>query len=400
MAAGSEIPALLSQEDELSETAADANPRLVKESFIQFANDGQAVMEYFYARLFAASPEARSLFPMSMTVQRERMFAALAKLVWSLDNHPGCDKMLRQLGREHRRFGVTERHFGMFFTALRDTAEHFIGPDGWTPPTSAAWQSALDYFGSTMRTAAAEDADHSPPWWVAEIVGHELRSPGVAVVRLRPDPPLPYTPGQYVQVQVTRWPRTWRPYSIANSPRPGGTIDLHVRAIPGGLVSNTLVHHSSVGDCVLLGAASGSMALTDSDRDLLCVAGGTGLAPLKAIIEQALSAREAERQRKITVFFGARQHFDLYDLEDLQLLEAASQGLQVLPVLSDEPGYNGLTGMLPDVVIEQQDAFENTEAYICGPPAMVRRATGLLSASIPLSQIQHDRLAEASQFAM
>ncbi len=191
---------------------------------------------------------------------------------------------------------------------------------------------------------------------------------------------------------MTRWPRAWRPYSIANAPRPGGLIELHVRAVPGGLVSNTLVHHSVTGDCVLLGAAAGSMTLADSDRDLLCVAGGTGLAPIKAIIEQALAAPASGRLRKITLFVGARQHFDLYDLEDLQLLESACPTLRVLPVLSDEPGYNGLTGSLPDVV-GGRGLFENTEAYICGPRAMVRLTAALLAAGIPPGQIHHDPLA-------
>ena len=92
------------------------------------------------------------------------------------------------------------------------------------------------------------------------------------------------------------------------------------------------------------------MTLADSDRDLLCVAGGTGLAPIKAIIEQALAMPSADRPRKMTLFVGARQRFDLYDLDDLQLLESACPALRVIPVLSDEPGYSGLTGMLPDVV--------------------------------------------------
>ena len=244
-----------------------------------------------------------------------------------------------------------------------------------------------------MRAAAEQEAKNSPPWWIAEIVSHELRAPGVGVIRLRPSEPLPYQAGQYVPVQVTRWPRVWRPYSIANAPRPGGLIELHVRAVPGGQVSNTLVHHSVIGDCVLLGAAAGSMTLADSDRDLLCVAGGTGLAPIKAIIEQALAAAgQPTTCRKITLFVGARQHFDLYDLEDLQLLESACPALRVLPVLSDEPGYNGLAGSLPDVVAVTR-LFENTEAYICGPPAMVRLTAALLAASIPPGQIHHDPLA-------
>jgi NAD(P)H-flavin reductase len=63
----------------------------------------------------------------------------------------------------------------------------------------------------------------------------------------------------------------------------------------------------------------------------------------------------------------------------------------VLPVLSDEPGYNGLAGMLPDVV-GGHGLFENTEAYICGPPAMVRMTAALLAASVPPGQIHHDPL--------
>jgi NAD(P)H-flavin reductase len=161
--------------------------------------------------------------------------------------------------------------------------------------------------------------------------------------------------------------------------------------VPGGLVSNTLVHHSDVGDCVLLGAADGSMTLAESDRDLLCVAGGTGLAPIKAIIEQALAKQLHGRPRKITLFFGARQHFDLYDLEDLQLLESACPLLRVIPVLSDELGYNGLVGTLPDVV-GNLGLFENTEAYVCGPSAMVARTAALLAASIPEGQLHHDPL--------
>jgi NAD(P)H-flavin reductase/hemoglobin-like flavoprotein len=368
-------------------TAADLEPRLVKETFARLMPSGSTAMEYFYARLFMANPDYRALFPTSMMTLRERMFAELARLVWSLDDQPGSAELLGQLGREHRRFGVTQTHYRAFFTALRDTAEHFIGTD-WTAEVASAWRVALDYISDTMSAAAAAAAKLSPPWWIAEIVSHDLRAPGVAVIRLRPSEPLPYQAGQYVPVQVTRWPRTWRTYSIANALRPGGLIELHVRAIPGGQISNTLVHHSVVGDCVVLGAADGAMTLADSDRDLLCVAGGTGLAPIKALLEQALAAGQPSR-RKITLFVGARQHFDLYDLEDLQLLESACPALRVLPVLSDEPGYNGLAGLLPDVVAGH-GLFEQTEAYICGPPAMVRQTAALLAASIPAGQIHHD----------
>lgn len=389
-----------------SPDSAYRDARLVKESFAHLLSVGPAALEYFYARLFASSPEMRSLFPMSMTAQRESMFESLTQLIGRVDNKPGCAEILTQLGRDHRKFGVTSKHYPAFFAALRDTAGHY-NHDGWTPDVQDAWQRTLDYFSATMAEAAATDAKGSPPWWVAELVGRELRSPGVAVLTLRPAQPLAYRPGQYVPVQVTRWPRVWRPYSIANSPRPSGLIKLHVRAVPGGLVSNTLVYHTDIGDSVLLGAPRGDMTLTAGDRDLLCIAGGTGLAPIKAIIEQALATLPlrpvpvpepalaelpAPRpKRKITLFFGARQHFDLYDLEDLRLLELACPQLRVIPVLSDEPGFRGLTGLLPDVV-SAQGLFEHAEVYICGPPAMVRQTAAVLAASVPASQIRHDPL--------
>jgi NAD(P)H-flavin reductase/hemoglobin-like flavoprotein len=363
---------------------------LIKESFAWVMAASPDSMDYFYERVFATSPDTRTLFPMSMSTQRERMLSAMTQVIWSLDSEAACTELLERLGRDHRKFGVTERHHGAFFDALRDTVRYFIGPD-WRDEVAAAWQGALDHISAVMRAAAAADAAQAPPWWIAEIVTHELRSPGVAVLRLAPSQPLPYQAGQYVPVQVTRWPRMWRPFSIASAPRPGSLISLHVKAVPGGLVSNSLVYHSVVGDTVLLGAAAGEMSLADNDRDLLCVAGGTGLGPIKAIIEQAIAAAPAGRPRKITLFVGARQHFDLYDLEDLQLLESAYPLLRVIPVLSDEPGYGGLTGMLPDVVHGHGDSvFSAAEAYVCGPPQMVRRATALLSASIPAVQLHYD----------
>jgi NAD(P)H-flavin reductase/hemoglobin-like flavoprotein len=363
---------------------------LIKESFAYLMAASPDSMDYFYERVFAASPDTRSLFPMSMSAQHDRVLAAMTQVIFSLDAEAACAELLGRLGRDHRKFGVTEQHHEAFFAALRDTVRYYFGPD-WRPEVAHAWDQALSYISATMRAAAAADAAQNPPWWIAEIVGHELRAPGVAVLKLAPSQPLPYEAGQYVPVQVTRWPRVWRPFSIANAPRPGGLISLHVKAVPGGLVSNSLVHHCVVGDTVVLGAAAGNMTLAAGDRDLLCVAGGTGLAPIKAIIEEAVAAARHGRPRKITLFVGARQHFDLYDLADLQLLESAYPLLRVIPVLSDQLAYGGLTGMLPDVVHEHRsDLFAGVEAYVCGPAQMVRRATALLAASIPLAQIHND----------
>jgi NAD(P)H-flavin reductase len=193
----------------------------------------------------------------------------------------------------------------------------------------------------------------------------------------------------------------WRPYSIANAPRADGLIELHVRAVPGGLVSSVLVRDAVVGDTVLLGPAAGPLAEPDSDRDLLCLAGGTGLAPLNAIIEQVVGNRRVGVHRKITLFAGARSESDLYDLPALQTMQAVYPGLEVIPVLAGHTGAgaSALTGQLPDVV-HGHGLFDNSEAYVCGPAPMVRQAALMLSAQLPAGQIHHDPLpAEQSLLA-
>ena len=410
------------EEEQAPFPATDLDARLVKESFAHVMANASLAMEFFYSHLFTASPETRAMFPMGMSQIRERVFAALARLVWSLDNPQGATAYLTQLGRDHRKYGVKDKHLHDFFSALLETAAYFSG-SYWTPETDAAWRRVLEYAARTMRSAAAADAKDHPAWWVGEIVAHDRRTDTVAVLTIRPDNPLPYQAGQYVPVQVTRWLRVWRPYSIANAPRGDGLIDLHVRAIPGGIVSTALVRHAAVGDAVLLGPARGEMTAPgpDNARNLLCVAGGTGLAPIKAIIEQVAGRRRARNPGKVTLFIGAGGRQDLYDLPALQAMQAAYPALEVIPVVSGRPGLTDpaalsedpgladdpllpgwlgapgltrLTGPLPDVVGGQRDLFENSEAYICGPAAMVTRTAQRLAALIPAEQIHHDPLPE------
>ncbi len=162
---------------------------------------------------------------------------------------------------------------------------------------------------------------------------HDQRTQTVAVLTIRPDRPLSYQPGQYVSVQVPKWPRVWRKYSIANAPRENSLIDLHVRAVPGGMVSTALVSHSGAGDTVTLSAARGDLrGPADADRDLVCVAGGTGLAPLKAIVESIVGGARQGKRRSITLYVGARRGGDLYHMRDLATLRLAYRALTLVPV--------------------------------------------------------------------
>ena len=352
---------------------------ILKQSFAHIESVAEKAVGYFYARLFVANPELRSMFPLAMDATRKHFLAALAHIVWSMDDPQALADYLRQLAVDHRKFGVRENHYQIIGQALIATLRTFSG-GMWTSRAQSAWEAAIAHIATVM-TQAVRDAEGEPAWWLGEVVSHELRGPDLAVLTIRADPaqPLRYLPGQYLNVQVTRWPRIWRKYSIANAPRPDGSVDLHVRAIPTGRVSRALVHETGPGDTLVLGPPRGTMIVDDrSSRDILCVAGGTGLAPIKAIIEGLADTTVPRPARRISLFFGARRREDLYDLADLRRLEAACPSLRVIPALSHEPGFAGLRGMLPEVV-RQHGSWHDSEVFVSGPADMVRATLRILA---------------------
>ncbi|MFC4587778.1 globin domain-containing protein [Sphaerisporangium corydalis] len=363
------------------------NPRLVKESFSAIEPVMGKAVAYFYGRLFAASPHLRGMFPPAMDVQRDRLFSALTRVVWSLDSPDSLGSYLAQLGRDHRKYGVLAEHYTAVGNALLATIKRFAG-DTWTDEIEAAWVAAYTAAANIMIESAEADAGVSPAWWPAEVIDHELRAPGIAVVTLRPGTPMDFVPGQYLNLQVARWPRVWRTFSIANAPRPDNTIRLHVRAISGGWVSTALVKHTRIGDTLLLGPPVGTMAPpAECMRDIICVAGGTGLAPLKAIVEHVIASG---RRPNIHLLVGARTAAELYDLADLSRMEAGFPWLRVLPVVSDDPGYDGMRGPLPEVV-QRFHSWADHEVYVCGPPAMVAETVRRLEGDgVPPARIHCD----------
>lgn len=371
--------------------------RLVKELLADLTAHPDAAMEYLYARLFTAHPDLRGFFQHAMTQTRAAVFREFTRLLEGLDDLERTEHRLAQLARDHRKFGVKDKHYRPFFDAVVAMAEHISGPV-WTSQSAAAWRDATDWFAAVMAAAAAEDGNRQPAWWTGEIVQHDRRTETVAVLTIRPDRPLGYAPGQYVQIQTPRWPRIWRSYSIANAPRDNGLIDIHVRAVPGGMVSTALVSHCATGDTVLLAAARGEMRVPEEpSRDLVCVAGGTGLAPLKAIIEAVVSASGQGRRREITLYVGARRSRDLYDGRDLETLRLAYPPLTVIPVAEHELDFAGRVGRLPDVVATHP-SFRDCNVYVAGPAGLVRKSAHILSKRVPAGRLQHDPI-EALELA-
>src|SRR5580692_4882022 len=326
-----------------------------------------AAMTYFYAQLFAIDSEIGAMFPASMDVQRKRLFQALARITAGQDHPDTLTGYLTELGRAHRKFGVRERHYEIFRRALLATLRRFAARD-WNEAAQRAWETAFDRAAAIMIEAARRDAEETPAWWIATVTRTELRGPDIAVLTLQPEQPLSYLPGQHVSVQTPRWPRLWRTYSIANAPRADGLLQLHVRAVSGGLVSQVLVNQVRAGDPLVLGAPAGAMiADTHSSRDVLCLAGGTGLAPVKAVIEALMSAPAPGRHREIVFYHGARRHQDLYDLAALQEMELLYPWLQVIPAVSDEPAHDHGTmyGTVPELAARA--TWADREVYISGP---------------------------------
>jgi NAD(P)H-flavin reductase/hemoglobin-like flavoprotein len=391
----------------IRDTFSDVHAHLIKESFARVMADPPRVMEYFYARLFAANPEIRAIFPHAMTRTRAAAFDALTRLVASLDSPRECEQFVGQLARDHRKYGVRDAHYQPFFAALLATAEHFSG-SAWTADMVPAWHAASDYLTEIMRTAAGTDAAVRPAWWVGEIVQHDQRGATIAVLTIRPDRPMSYVPGQYVAVQVPSRPRLWRNYSIANAHRDNGLLDIHVRAVPGGTVSMALVGFCDTGDTLILGPPRGDMAVRpDSERDLVCVAGGTGLAPIKAMIESVVCGTGHGRRRAITLYFGVRRREDLYDMRDLETLRLGYPSLTLIPVVDAEPdsggrvGQDGGPGSLRDAV-SAHPSYRSTDVYISGPVGMVRETLRTLASRVPANCLHHDpldALRAASSFA-
>lgn len=372
-------------------------PRMIKECFARLEADPAGAMRYFYGRLFAAEPQLRALFPPAMGHQHDRFFHALLRIAWSQDNPSELAGHLGRLGRGHRKYGVLPEHYAAVGAALTATLRVHAA-DVWGPAAEDAWTAAYRHAADTMIAAAERDAEQAPPWWAAEVTGHDRRAADLAVLTLRPERPLPYAAGQHVTVQSARWPRTWRPYSIANAPRPDGTLSLHVRARPGGWVSGALVRGTAPGDTVLLGPAEGAMTLApDSRRDLLLIGGGTGLSPMKALAEAA-----AGSGRGIRLVVAARTADDLYDLPGLRLLESSCPRLRVIPVLSRPSGGGALTdtltgtltGHVPDVLPDLLDGgVRGLTACVAGPAPLVRgTVTALQRLGMPLRHVHHDLL--------
>lgn len=342
-----------------------ADVAVLRESWALVSDSSDKVVAEFYGMLFSRYPSIRSLFPVVMDHQRDRLLDALTYVALNLDDLGMVTAYLRELGMDHRKFDVRPEHFRAFGHCLVAAVRANSG-EAWRPAYEQAWLAAYDQIATIMIQAAGEDARSSPPYWNARVVAHEQRTADIAVITVAPDQSYPFHAGQHTAIQTARWPRMWRSYSIANAPRPDNHLTFHVRLVAGGWVSTALAHQTTVGDRLLLGPPRGVMMLPSPRPDrLLCLAGGTGLAPLKALIEETL---RTSRTSDITLIHGVRQERDLYDAADLTRL-AATPGFRLITALSDDPTQ--LPRKTIAEVVERGHIEDSPATFVCGPAEMV-----------------------------
>ncbi|WP_042801263.1 globin domain-containing protein [Streptomyces sp. WAC07149] len=364
---------------------------LIRRTLAEIAPVADKVTSYFYALVFTGHPEVREMFPAAMDVQRDRLLKALLTAAEHIDDPAVLTPYLRRLGAGHRKYGTVSAHYPAVGEALIGALARYAELT-WGPEAEAAWVRAYTAISQTMIDAAAEDEARAPAWWHAEVVSHDLRTSDIAVLTVRPDQPYPFLAGQYTSLETPWWPRVWRHYSFASAPRADGLLSFHVKAVPAGWVSNALVRHARPGDVLRLGPPAGSMVVDHStDNGMLCLGGGTGIAPIKALIEDV--AEHGER-RPVEVFFGARSDHDLYDKDTLLGLQRSHPWLSVRPVIGE-----GLAGQLPQAVGEN-GPWSSYDAFISGPPAMVRSGVDALKRiGIPGERIRFDALEELAGVA-
>jgi NAD(P)H-flavin reductase/ferredoxin len=187
--------------------------------------------------------------------------------------------------------------------------------------------------------------------------------------------PFDFSPGQYCSLQFADLPA--RDYSMAGQPQ-DAVLEFHIRAIPGGTVSGFVAGALAVGTTLRMTGPYGAAWLREGHRGpILALAGGSGLAPVKSIVERALALGTG---RDIHLYFGVRDARDLYLEDHFAALAAAHADFRFVPVLS-APGAPGhrRTGLVHHAVAEDFAAFDGFKAYLAGPPPMVEAASGLLT---------------------
>ena len=201
---------------------------------------------------------------------------------------------------------------------------------------------------------------------VMEKLNHDVMR---VVLRLVDGQLLAFKAGQYINILLADGQR--RAFSFANPPHHGNVIELQIRRVVGGLFTTSVFEHMKAGDQIRFEGPLGDFVLNESTRPLVFVAGATGFAPVKSMVEDAFHRGV---NRPIFLYWGVRQLSDLYLPQLPQAWVREHSNFHFVPVLSDaapEDRWQGRTGLVHMAILQDFPDLQGHEIYACGSVRMV-----------------------------
>jgi NAD(P)H-flavin reductase/quinol-cytochrome oxidoreductase complex cytochrome b subunit len=206
------------------------------------------------------------------------------------------------------------------------------------------------------------------------VAGMRKAAPDVMIVHLRlpAGTRMPYRAGQYFNVVLEDGAR--RAFSFATAPEESEAIEMHVRLVPGGRFTPHVFEGMKVGEVLMLEGPFGRFQLRESARPLLFVAGATGFAPVKSMLEHAFGVG---LKRRIILYWGVRRRADLYQADLAEQWARRQPNFSFVPVLSDpgpEDDWGGRTGLVHEAILHDFPDLSGFDVYTCGSLKMVETA--------------------------
>ncbi|MEQ9107923.1 MAG: 2Fe-2S iron-sulfur cluster-binding protein [Limnobacter sp.] len=230
------------------------------------------------------------------------------------------------------------------------------------------------------------------------IVSQKELTHDIVEFRVALDDSMPFKAGQYAEIRLEEFSLS-RNYSFAIAPKGHEANELvfHVRKVPGGKFTQWLFAANRQETRLSVSGPFGDFYLRPADGEkpapIVCVAGGSGMAPILSLLDQASWAGET---RDVVYLFGARTQRDLYADADIGRIQQGWRGsLNFKQVLSEEPAntnWTGARGYVTDELDKLQLDWPQVQAYLCGPPAMIDAAIAKFSKlGVKVENIRYDK---------
>ncbi len=210
---------------------------------------------------------------------------------------------------------------------------------------------------------------------------HEIK--GLRMALLSPEEGITFKPGQYVQLEVPKYEKIsdpeFRAYSISSDSMEHGNLELVITKVPEGAVTTYVHEYLKNDDELTIYGPYGDFYLRDSDRGILLIATGSGLAPMKSILHQI---EKEDIRRETILFFGAKNIGDLYYFDELKALETKLPDFKFYPALSrvgEDDKWDGERGRVTNLIEKYIPENAEFDVYLCGAPPMIESCMKLLT---------------------